>query len=190
MIRSLESSSVPITVDKDFGELVFRRRQASSGVLLVRLPGLAPALKASLVSKAIQEHGHELPEAFAVLIKPPVHGWITSRFALKRFARYHVHQTHANSGKNSFDGFRFLADSCLRLVVGEPIQAIHVQIDLHERSRETRLSLRAFSKSAIGSSAVVPCRVFVTVVFGSRMLAKFSRNSRIPRRLATYTSIP
>ena len=31
-----------ITADKDFGELVVRRRQASQGVLLLRLPGMDP----------------------------------------------------------------------------------------------------------------------------------------------------
>ena len=61
------SASVLITADKDFGELVFRQRQASTGVPLVRLCGLAPATKASVVSPAIQEHGRELPGAFAVL---------------------------------------------------------------------------------------------------------------------------
>jgi predicted nuclease of predicted toxin-antitoxin system len=30
------SESVLITADKDFGELVFRQRQASTGVLLIR----------------------------------------------------------------------------------------------------------------------------------------------------------
>jgi predicted nuclease of predicted toxin-antitoxin system len=60
-------ASVLITADKDFGELVFRRRQATTGVLLVRLLGLTPATKASLVSAVIREHAHELPGAFAVL---------------------------------------------------------------------------------------------------------------------------
>jgi predicted nuclease of predicted toxin-antitoxin system len=53
--ESRNSESVLITADKDFGELVFRRRQVSTGVLLVRLWGLTPATKASVVSAAIQE---------------------------------------------------------------------------------------------------------------------------------------
>jgi predicted nuclease of predicted toxin-antitoxin system len=65
--QSRNSASVLITSDKDFGELVFRQRQASTGVLLVRLAGLGAAQKASMVSSAILEHGHELPGAFAVL---------------------------------------------------------------------------------------------------------------------------
>jgi len=65
--ESRNSASVLITADKDFGELIFRQRQASTGVLLVRLFGLGPAMKASMVSAAIQEHGRKLPGAFAVL---------------------------------------------------------------------------------------------------------------------------
>jgi len=67
LLESRTSESVLITADKDFGELVFRQRQASSGVLLIRLWGLGPAVKAAVVSGAIQEHGQELPGAFAVL---------------------------------------------------------------------------------------------------------------------------
>lgn len=65
--KSTNSASVLITADKDFGELVFRQRQASAGVLLLRLSGLTPDQKASLISAAVQEHGSELPDAFAVL---------------------------------------------------------------------------------------------------------------------------
>ena len=35
--ESRNSESVLITADKDFGELVFRQRQTSTGVLLIRL---------------------------------------------------------------------------------------------------------------------------------------------------------
>ena len=67
LMESRTSASVLITADKDFGELVFRQRQASSGVLLIRLWGLGPEVKAAVVSGAIQEHGQELLGAFAVL---------------------------------------------------------------------------------------------------------------------------
>ena len=67
LLESRVSGSVLITADKDFGELVFRWRQASTGVLLIRLSGLQPAMKAAVVSRAIQEHGRELAGAFAVL---------------------------------------------------------------------------------------------------------------------------
>jgi predicted nuclease of predicted toxin-antitoxin system len=67
LIESRASASVLITADKDFGELVFRQRRASTGVLLIRLWGLGPAMKAAVVSRAIHEHGQELARAFAVL---------------------------------------------------------------------------------------------------------------------------
>jgi hypothetical protein len=67
LMQSRSSASVLITVHKDFGELVFRQRQASTGVLLIRLWGLGPAMKAAVVSEAILEHGQELVGAFAVL---------------------------------------------------------------------------------------------------------------------------
>ena len=67
LMESRISASVLITADKDFGELVFRLRQASTGVMLVRLWGLSPAMKAGVVSQAIREHGQELDGAFAVL---------------------------------------------------------------------------------------------------------------------------
>ena len=65
--ESRSSASVLITGDKDFGELVFRERQASAGVLLIRLSGLRPVQKALMVSAAIHEHGNILAGAFAVL---------------------------------------------------------------------------------------------------------------------------
>ena len=67
LMESRISASVSITADKDFGELVFRQRQASTGVLLIRLWGLGPAMKAEVVAGAIKKHGQELPGAFAVL---------------------------------------------------------------------------------------------------------------------------
>ena len=56
-----------LTADKDFGELVFRRRLAHSGVLLVRLAGLGPNAKALTVARAVQEHGGDLEHRFGVL---------------------------------------------------------------------------------------------------------------------------
>lgn len=56
-----------MTADKGFGELVFRQRLISRGVVLVRLAGLSPAGKADTVSLAIREHESELSDAFSVV---------------------------------------------------------------------------------------------------------------------------
>lgn len=59
--------SVLLTGDKDFGELLFRMRLASTGIILVRLSGLSSTLKASIVSNAVQEHGNEMVGSFTVI---------------------------------------------------------------------------------------------------------------------------
>lgn len=57
-----------LTADKDFGEMIFRQRLISSGVVLIRLAGLSPESKARTVSSAISGHASELgPETFAVV---------------------------------------------------------------------------------------------------------------------------
>ena len=61
--------SLLITQDKDFGELVFRLGQASSGVLLLRLSGVAADEKAELAVDVLRDHGTELVAAFSVLDK-------------------------------------------------------------------------------------------------------------------------
>ena len=66
LAESRNSASVLITA-KDFGELIFRNHQVAAGVMLIRLLGLSPGMKATLVSTAIREHAEELPGAFAVL---------------------------------------------------------------------------------------------------------------------------
>ncbi|MGH9316288.1 MAG: DUF5615 family PIN-like protein [Thermoanaerobaculia bacterium] len=60
-----ETDSVLLTTDRDFGELVFRRRMVTSGVVLVRLAGLGASRKAAIVEEAIASHGDRLRGAFA-----------------------------------------------------------------------------------------------------------------------------
>ena len=59
--------AVLITMDKDFGELVFRLERISVGVVLVRLPDMRPAERAVMVSGLVREHESEFPGAFTVL---------------------------------------------------------------------------------------------------------------------------
>ena len=44
--RSLQSDRLLLTADKDFGEMVFRQRLLHSGILLIRLAGVIPDVKA------------------------------------------------------------------------------------------------------------------------------------------------
>ncbi|MDP2183314.1 MAG: DUF5615 family PIN-like protein [Actinomycetota bacterium] len=75
--RANNDRRVLVTVDKDFGELVFRLGRVTSGVLLVRLSGLSSDDKATLVADAVRDHGVKMPGAFTVVspslvrIRPP-----------------------------------------------------------------------------------------------------------------------
>ena len=62
-----ERQALPITTDKDFGELVFRQGSLNAGVLLLRLPGVSPSQKAEIVSGAVTAHGTEMQTAFSVI---------------------------------------------------------------------------------------------------------------------------
>jgi len=59
--------SILLTADKDFGELIFRQGKIAKGVILVRLAGLSPEVKAEIVADAIREHAGELLLAFTVI---------------------------------------------------------------------------------------------------------------------------
>lgn len=56
-----------LTCDKDFGELVFRQKLASSGVVLIRLDGMAAESKARAVSQAVRDHVSDMTGAFTVI---------------------------------------------------------------------------------------------------------------------------
>ncbi len=56
-----------ITVDKDFGELVFRQRRIHAGVILIRLAGLSNESKAEVVAATLGARGGEMPSSFTVI---------------------------------------------------------------------------------------------------------------------------
>lgn len=63
-----KNSSLLLTGDKDFGELVFRDgRLVSDGVILLRLEGLSPQMKSQLVSDAIHRNAAGLSQHFTVI---------------------------------------------------------------------------------------------------------------------------
>ena len=62
-----QQEALLLTADKDFGELVFRMQRLNTGVILLRLAGLSPVSKASIVAEALQQHLSELQGAFTVI---------------------------------------------------------------------------------------------------------------------------
>ncbi len=62
-----EREMLLLTADKDFGELVFRQGQLTTGVVLIRLAGLSQQLKVETVSATVQQHGGEMDNCFSVI---------------------------------------------------------------------------------------------------------------------------
>ena len=64
---ALDSNSILITMDKDFGELVYRKKQQHTGVILLRLEGHTPMQRANIVLSVFEKHATELVSAFTVI---------------------------------------------------------------------------------------------------------------------------
>lgn len=77
--RAVGEERMLVTNDKDFGELVFRARQAHHGVLLLRLHDESPANRLRVVTAVLAEHADRLVGHFTVATEGgvrsrPVHG--------------------------------------------------------------------------------------------------------------------
>jgi predicted nuclease of predicted toxin-antitoxin system len=58
---------VLLTQDKDFGDLVYRLKNAHYGVVLIQLEGYKPHLKAATVLNMLITHKDELVNSFTVI---------------------------------------------------------------------------------------------------------------------------
>lgn len=62
-----QQGMILLTSDKDFGELVFRQKRITQGIILIRLGGLSQEIKGELVTHAVKKHKEELKGAFTVI---------------------------------------------------------------------------------------------------------------------------
>jgi len=62
-----QAQTLLLTCDKDFGELVYRQRLSTAGVVLIRLAGIAAESKARIVTETLQVHCCEMLNAFSVI---------------------------------------------------------------------------------------------------------------------------
>jgi predicted nuclease of predicted toxin-antitoxin system len=60
-------TAILITQDKDFGELVYRLKYVHHGIILIRLDGYTPNVKASIVVDLLLRHKDELSNSFTVI---------------------------------------------------------------------------------------------------------------------------
>lgn len=65
--QAIQRGVVLLTADKDFGELVYRDRRYTCGIVLIRLSGLTTTEKVEIVANVIKDHGSELGNAFTVI---------------------------------------------------------------------------------------------------------------------------
>jgi predicted nuclease of predicted toxin-antitoxin system len=56
-----------LTEDKDFGDLIFRRKQAVPGLVLMRIASEDPALKIIRLAAAIEHYGDALYDRYLVI---------------------------------------------------------------------------------------------------------------------------
>ena len=64
---ALDEGRLLLTADKDFGELVVRRRRPIPGVVLLRLHGLPLEERSRILLSAIATHAHRFPGSFTVI---------------------------------------------------------------------------------------------------------------------------
>jgi predicted nuclease of predicted toxin-antitoxin system len=62
-----DEDAILLTVDNDFGELVYRQHRVHCGVVLIRLFGISSALKVEIIAQVFQERSGEMPDAFTVI---------------------------------------------------------------------------------------------------------------------------
>ena len=65
--RANQQAAILVTADKDFGELVYRQGRLHAGVVLLRLAGLSPKMKAVIVCDVLRSRESEVQDAFAVV---------------------------------------------------------------------------------------------------------------------------
>ena len=65
--KAVESKSVLITEDKDFGELTFRLKRSHNGIILIRMPGIPIETRIEKIGFALNEFGGRLQNSFTVI---------------------------------------------------------------------------------------------------------------------------
>jgi predicted nuclease of predicted toxin-antitoxin system len=64
--QALREARIIITIDKDFGEMVFRDRLPHCGIVLLRLDDQRTVNKVAVLKQLLAYHAEKLPDAFVV----------------------------------------------------------------------------------------------------------------------------
>jgi len=69
---ALKEKAILLTMDTDFGELVFRLKESTFGVLLLRLAGLPKEKKQAIAASVIRLHKDEIKGSFSVVTRDSI----------------------------------------------------------------------------------------------------------------------
>lgn len=69
MTMANDEKRIIITNDKDFGELIFLRKQNSVGIILIRVKGQNTEEKVELIEKLILNYKEKIPNHFSIITK-------------------------------------------------------------------------------------------------------------------------
>lgn len=67
LAQANQQDVVLLTNDKDFGDMVYRDRQFTCGIVLLRLAGLSNEQKAEIVASVLAQYAEKLARAFTVI---------------------------------------------------------------------------------------------------------------------------
>lgn len=65
-IGPCRSKDIVVTMDKDFGDLIWKERLPHAGVILLRMEDATGPERASAMRRIVREFGAELPQRFTV----------------------------------------------------------------------------------------------------------------------------
>ena len=63
---ALQEQAIVVTMDKDFGDLIWKARLPHAGIILLRMEDATGLEKADAMRRIVQEFGAELPQRFTV----------------------------------------------------------------------------------------------------------------------------
>jgi predicted nuclease of predicted toxin-antitoxin system len=63
---AVQEQAIVVTMDKDFGDLIWKERLPHAGVMLLRMEDATGAEKADAMRRIVREFGTELPHNFTV----------------------------------------------------------------------------------------------------------------------------
>lgn len=70
--KAVSENRILITVDKDFGEMIYRERREHYGVILLRLSDERALNKVRVISQLLDNHSQKLPKHFVTVTEDKV----------------------------------------------------------------------------------------------------------------------